>query len=301
MPKHTSPKQVARAIGVSESTLKRWCDSGLISMTKTAGGHRRIEIEAVIRFLRQNGRELVEPELLGLPVTAGKTAWTLNRATDRLIAALIAGEEAVVRQLVFDLLLANHSPTAIADDVVTPAMHRIGEQWSCGDVAIYQERRACEICIRVIHELQQSSTCRQAQSPEAIGGTIEADFYTIPVALAETVLTSVGWHATTLGTNLPFNTLCQALEMSRPRLIWLSVSHIADNEQFVAGVNQLFQTALESATALAIGGQAVSEPLRRQIQYTVFCETFRDLERFARSLHPVPGTPTPPPVDASDS
>ena len=153
----------------------------------------------------------------------------------------------------------------------------------------------------MIHELQQSSTCRQAQSPEAIGGTIEADFYTIPVALAETVLTSVGWHATTLGTNLPFNTLCQALEMSRPRLIWLSVSHIADNEQFVAGVNQLFQTALESATALAIGGQAVSEPLRRQIQYTVFCETFRDLERFARSLHPVPGTPTPPPVDASDS
>ena len=91
MRKHTSPKQVARAIGVSESTLKRWCDSGLISMTKTAGGHRRIEIEAVVRFLRQSGRELVAPELLGLPVTAGRTAWTLNRATDRMTTALIAG------------------------------------------------------------------------------------------------------------------------------------------------------------------------------------------------------------------
>ena len=33
-----SPKQVAHAMGVSESSLKRWCDQGLIPTVRTAAG-----------------------------------------------------------------------------------------------------------------------------------------------------------------------------------------------------------------------------------------------------------------------
>lgn len=62
-----SPKQVARAIGVSEASLKRWCDKGKLTLTKTAGGHRRLHVSSVLRFLKDSGRELVRPEILGLP------------------------------------------------------------------------------------------------------------------------------------------------------------------------------------------------------------------------------------------
>ena len=125
MHKSVSPRQVARAIGVSESTLKRWCDRGLIPMTKTAGGHRRIEMQAVLRFLCESGREITEPELLGLPLSTGKTRWTLARATDRILTGLIQNEEAVVRQVVFDLLLAHHSLSVVFDDVLTQALHNL--------------------------------------------------------------------------------------------------------------------------------------------------------------------------------
>ena len=293
MQKNASPKQVARAIGVSESTLKRWCDDGLIPMTKTVGGHRRIEVAAVIKFLRETGRQVVEPELLNLPVTAGKTEWTLIRAVDRLVASLVSGEESVVRQIVFDLLLADHSVTAIFDDVLAPALHRIGEQWSCGDVAVYQERRACEICMRCLHELRASTTVADDQ-PLAVGATVEADIYTLPLTMSEVVLRNVGWKTTLLGTNLPFDTLCEAIETARPRLFWLSVSYVVDDATFITGVNQLFSVAHACNTAMAVGGRALNENIRRQIQYSVFCEAFRDLERFARSLNPVPGIPTPP-------
>jgi excisionase family DNA binding protein len=297
MQKNASPKQVARAIGVSESTLKRWCDGGLIPMTKTAGGHRRIEVAAVIKFLRETGRQVVEPGLLNLPVTAGKTEWTLIRAVDRVVASLVSGEESVVRQIVFDLLLADHSVTAIFDDVLAPALHRIGEKWSCGDVAVYQERRACEICMRCLHELRASITVADDQ-PFAVGATVEADIYTLPLTMSEVVLRSVGWKTTLLGTNLPFDTLCEAIETARPRLFWLSVSYVVDDATFITGVNQLFSVAHACNTAMAVGGRALNENIRRQIQYSVFCEAFRDLERFARSLNPVPGIPTPPRAEA---
>jgi excisionase family DNA binding protein len=50
-----SPRQVAEAIGVSESSLKRWCDSGLIPTRRTAGGHRRVPVAGVVAFLRERG------------------------------------------------------------------------------------------------------------------------------------------------------------------------------------------------------------------------------------------------------
>jgi excisionase family DNA binding protein len=297
MRKTASPKQVARAIGVSESTLKRWCDSDVIPMTKTAGGHRRIAVEAVIQYLRESGRQIVEPALLGLPVTAGKTEWTLSRATDRIVTGLVTCEESIVRQIVFDLLLANHSVTAIFDDVLAPALHRIGDQWSCGDVAVYQERQACEICMRCLHELRATSPQAAEPAPVATGATVEADIYTIPVTMAEIVLRNVGWDATALGTNLPFDTLCQAIERKKPRLFWLSVSFITDEQAFVSGVNRIFESAHQTNTAMVVGGQALSQDIRRRIQYSTFCESFRDLERFARSLHSVSGVPTPPASD----
>lgn len=293
MRKTASPKQVARAIGVSESTLKRWCDNNLIPMNRTVGGHRRIEIEAVVEFLRETGRRIVEPEVLGLPVAVGKTEWTLGRATDRIVTALVQGEESVVRQVILDLLLAGHSVTAIFDDVLARALHRIGDQWDCGDVAVYQERRACEICMRCLHELRSPSSVPH-DAPRAIGATLESDIYTLPITMSEIVLRSVGWNATSLGSNLPVETLAAAVSDAEPRLFWLSVSHIEDEQQFVTGVNELFEVAHTTETAMAIGGRALSSDLRRRIQYSVFCESFRDLERYARSLSPAPGTPTPP-------
>jgi len=264
-------------------------------MTKTAGGHRRIEIEAIVQFLRETGRRVVEPELLGLPVSVGKTEWTLDRAKDRIVSSLVSGEESVVRQIVFDLLLADHSVTAIFDDVLASAMHLIGDQWSCGDVAVYQERRACEICMRCLHELRAVTSVTN-EAPTAIGGTVESDIYTLPITMSEIVLRNVGWQATLLGTNLPFDTLAEAIEKNSPKLFWLSVSYFMDEKAFVTGVNRLFDVTHARGAALAIGGQAITENLRRQIQYSAFCESFRDLERFARSLNPAPGSPTPPPT-----
>ena len=61
-----SPRQVAQAVGVSESSLKRWCDRGDIRVTKTAGGHRRIDRRVVVRYLRERGFEAKKPDLMEL-------------------------------------------------------------------------------------------------------------------------------------------------------------------------------------------------------------------------------------------
>lgn len=294
-----TPKQVARAIGVSESSLKRWCDQGLIPTVRTAGGHRRLAMPQVMRFLKQRGHRLVDPAVIGLPpTTTGAGGWTLERGLARLRDALVAGHEDLARQVVLDLYLARHRISAICDRVIAPAFHDIGRLWGCGDVAIYQERRACEISLRLLHELARLILPPGPHAPPAIGGTLAGDPYLLATTMAELVLCDNGWRATSLGNMLPAETIQQAIRDTRPRLVWLSVSAIEDAGSFVEAAAAVFETARKQGAALAVGGRALTPELRRRIRCSAFCATLEELERFGHTLFPRPDVEAEPNVEA---
>jgi MerR family transcriptional regulator, light-induced transcriptional regulator len=282
--KSLSPKQVARAIGVSESSLKRWCDQGLISTVRTAGGHRRLPVDAVLAFLRESGQAVVEPEVLGLPATTGKTQWTVNRATELLRNALVTGDEEVCRQIVLDLYLARHPMSVICDQALTRAFHDIGDLWKCGDVEVFEERRACDICTRLVHELCRLLPPAKPAAPLAEGGTLDGDPYTLASSMAELVLRDNGWNSISLGNGLPFATLHTALTKTHPRLLWLSVSAIRDEDRFADEMNALFDQATQLGTALVLGGVALADAVRRSIRFSAYCDTFQHLEAFSKTL-----------------
>lgn len=283
MKAQVSPKQLARAIQVSESSVKRWCDQGGIVTVRTAGGHRRIAITAVLRFLRENCYELVRPEVLGLPANAGRTAWVLDRAQAAFRDALLSADEDQARRILFDLYLAKHPLPAMLDDVMAAALRGIGERWSRGEAAVYQERRGCEICLRLLHELRMVASTPSVPRGLAMGGTPEGDMYQIPNAMVEVVLRLQGWETISLGSGLPFDTLRAALLTHRPRLFWLSASYIRDERAFLAGWNELC-APLAFPVVFATGGQALLEPLRGQMPQAVFCHDLKALEAMAESL-----------------
>lgn len=282
-PQLVSPKQVARAIGVSESSLKRWCDQGLIKTVRTAGGHRKMDIAEVLRYVREQDHKLVSPDILGLPPASEHASTGLTHGGARLVDALLTGDELVARQIVFDLYLAKHSRSVIFDEVIAAAFREIGDRWECLDAEVYQERRACEIALRVLFDLR-----RIQQVPErkwlATGGTIEGDLYSLPSAMAELVLRDAGFYAMSLGTSIPVSSLVKAVQETRPELFWLSVSHIRDGLDFVTEFAALSQACVTAGTALAVGGRALTADLRTRMSYSAYCDNMQHLEAFAKTL-----------------
>lgn len=245
MDKLLSPKQVAAAFGASESSLKRWCDQGLITTVKTAGGHRRIALQEALRFAREQNHAVVEPHLLSLPATTKRKARGIDGSAERLADALLANNEHECRASLFELYLAGESVSRIFDDVVTPAFRVIGDRWECQEAEVYQERNACQIMGRLMHELR-SLQALPHPCCLALGATIEGDQYVLPVTMAEIVLRSIDWDARLLGTSIPFDSLVKAVETHTPALVWLSVSFIADEAAFVAGFQDLSEADRKS-------------------------------------------------------
>lgn len=281
-----SPRQVARAIGVSESSLKRWCDRGLIPVRRTAGGHRKIAAPAVVRFLRDSGHDLARPELLGLPSAVGPVRSDDDAAVAELGERLMDGDEPGVRSVVLGLFLSRRPLDEIFDRVLAPSLHDLGHAWERDELEVYREHRAVEIVTRLLGELRSLIGAPGVDAPVAIGATLPGDPYTVAIHMAELVLRDSGWRAEALGPDHPVDTLIAAIGDYEPRLLWISVSHVPDQAAFLAGYRTLYEAARERGVAIVVGGQALDGDLRSRMRYAAFCETMGDLVGLADTLAP---------------
>jgi MerR family transcriptional regulator, light-induced transcriptional regulator len=222
-----SPRVLAEAIGVSESSLKRWADEGRLAVERTSGGHRRIRRAEAVRFLREAGLRPVRPELLALPGDAGGAVrGGVNRSAvaGLLVAALREDRAEEARSLLVGAYLDGASLPWLCDDAIRPAMEEVGRLWESGPSGILLEHRATETCGRVIAELRLLLPAAVPEAPAAVGGAFGGDLYRLPSAMAAAVLAEAGYRVHDLGPFTPVEATIAAIERYRPTLVWQSFS-----------------------------------------------------------------------------
>lgn len=287
MQEQLTTRQVAHALNVSESSVKRWCDRGLIPTTRTLGGHRRVPLAGFVKFLEETNREVATPipGVEGLAKAKGPLepeALAEQRTTFR--EALKMGDEDRCREVLSDWYSHHGSFALMVDEYIATALTDIGEAWDCGDLEVYQERRACEICARLLYEFRRLIPEPPENAPLAMGGTPEGDHYSLATQAVEIVLRECNWRSVNLGPNLPFETLLSAALEHRPRMLWLSVSHIASPEEFIKAF-QTFAAQLPQDIVLTLGGRALNDSIRPQLKFTGYCDTMRQLSSFSTAMH----------------
>jgi methanogenic corrinoid protein MtbC1 len=275
---------VAQAIGVSESSLKRWCDQGRLETIRTAGGHRRLTRGEVVRFTRESNMSIASPEAIGLPKMDSDAIHNDQYATENIKTALLSADEATVRQLLLTMFVSGWRLHRIFDDVIAKVFGSIGDLWSCNSVEIYKERLSCEITQNVLRELRTLLPKPEIGAPVALGAALEGDHYTMPSLMVEMIMLANGWKAHSLGPNLPFSTLLAAVKDHDPKLFWISISHLEPRDDFVEQFND-FSAKLPRSTALAIGGNAITPELRKVLKFTVCCDNMRQFENYATNIN----------------
>jgi excisionase family DNA binding protein len=288
---YLSTMQAAAVLGVSVSTLKRWVDAGVLPAHRTAGGHRKLLRAEVLVLARQGALPRGHWAALSAASSVDQGA-DLEAATAALRGALLRGDGSEVTAIIRGAYRSGAPIELLGDRVIAPVMASVGHDWETARIDVWQEHRGTQLCAAALYDLKDELEARAERNrPAAVGGAPEGDPYLLATVLAQLVLLDAGWEAVQLGPNTPLTSLAKAVSGLRPRLVWLSVSHLVDTAGFVESFRDFYRMAERQGVAVAIGGRALAEDLRSAIPYTTYGDGMTHLAAFARTLHPRPRPP----------
>lgn len=216
---YLSPRDLGRAVGLSESSVRRWADDGRLRAERTAGGHRRIARAEAVRFIREAGLELLRPDLLGFPETQLPAEAGVVPASDALVAAIRTGDNSGARRILVSAFLEGVPLAALCDGPIQAALREAGTVWRDGPEGIVYEHRAVDVCLQALMEIRSAIPDRHG-APIAFGGAVEGDPYLIPTVMSAAVLADAGFRALNLGPNVPSAALIAASQLYPPVLVW---------------------------------------------------------------------------------
>ena len=271
--KTVSPRDLARAIGMSESSLKRWADQGILHVSRTAGGHRRIQVREAIRFVRDRKLSIAVPSALGLSARLGDIDQApqpigiesydggLNSEIAPFVHLLESGDGESAELFLLGRYLAGVSIAEIGDQLIRPSLERLGHG-PHGAEEILKEHRATQVCLQAIEQMRAMSRVTQP-SFRAVGAGSAANSYMLPSLLVAAIMEESGGRAINLGANTPISALrCEALSAHSNRdpadLVWLSISEPMDDPDELAGLSKLIEDCAHHQIHLMVGGRASS-------------------------------------------
>ena len=279
-----SPKELATAIGVSESSMKRWADEGLVQATRTVGGHRRIALPEAIRFIRQIGATVVRPELLGLADLVDLPALEgVEHRSAALYSALERGDQSLARGLIQSMYLSGLSVAEIGDGPIREAMTRIGELWLHQEWGIAVEHRATDICIQAVNYLRVLQPAAPEDAPVAVGGAGGDDPYMLPSMLCAAVVAEAGFRDVNLGPRTPLAVLRSAVDHYGASMAWVTLSIASDLPAMLTDLRQVARELSLVQVPLVVGGRALANTPPAELAGVQPANSLAQLGAFAKS------------------
>lgn len=286
--KELTTGEVARLLSVSEATVKRWADRRLLAVVKTAGGHRRFRAEAIARFLRERGTEQQEsqaPYVNRSIVSIAERVAGAHGFAQSIFDVLVEGRTDEATAFLINQYLHGHSLAHIFDEILAPAMRRVGDLWHTGDLSIAQEHLATRTAAMALDRLRDVIHVEEATGLLAVCCGIEGDFHDLPVRCAQMLLESSGWRVVNLGANTPLFALTEAMLRHGPTLVCVSSAIFNNPDRAAREYEEVLRTAGRLGAAIVLGGAGFrDEQIRQRFRADLHADDFQQLSGFAASL-----------------
>lgn len=218
-----STRQVSTLLGVGEATVKRWADAGEIDCFRTPGGHRKFRLRDVTGFVQKKQFQPAGVLPDGVPPGAevpGETAIEHFKAT-----ALRGSAAPLVAQL-SALRLHGCDLATLFDEVVAPALHRIGHDWEKRRLSIADEHVASQAILDAIARAQPlAEPPGEPVRPDrgtAIVAAVAGEQHDIAARMAACLLRARGFEVLAPLAQTPARDLADLVLRSRASLVVLS-------------------------------------------------------------------------------
>ena len=288
--KTLTSKDAARLLGVSEASIKRWTDIGILPALKTAGGHRRFRPEDIAIY-RRNSVSGTHSSIQQQPKRQSQSRHK-SAVPDRkelaslLYGSLVQGRSDDAAAMLVRLHLNGSSVADLADQLLCPVMRTIGDLWQTGELSVAEEHFATQTALEALYILRASLQAEEPKGHSAICCSIEGDFHELPVNLAAQALEASGWRVFNLSTSTPLYSLAEAVNRFKPRLVCIASTILLTGlDRAVRDYADLRKASERCGTSIVLGGRGfASQELYQRFSPDLFAENFKQLESFVSRM-----------------
>jgi excisionase family DNA binding protein len=253
-------QQAALELGVSTSTLKRFCDKNEIPLTRTPGGHRRID-RCHLLLASQLIRKGVQSDL---PSQGPDNATTLR--------LLLAAEDSDLIELFWR---DAHSPSRLIElleEVLVPSLWHVGVLRSRDELETAEETVCTSTAAALLDGIFSRMPPAGADAVVYLGATFPSSLDTIAEKLVAIALRSIGAKPINLGCSVHPEVIARAAHLHNAAAVCISHTHIKDVEMMIESHQRLAE-CLPDGCRVIIGGGDLSPSIRRRLEHCTYYET----------------------------
>ena len=205
-------QEAAARLGVHYQTAYRWVRAGSLPAFKVRGVY-----QVGVADLEDFDAERQRPS----PPRQERVVRDWRRFVEQMHAALATGEESAARDLFESLVVGGVRMVDCCDQLLGPAMHRIGDDWMAGVLTIAEEHRASSICARLLGRFTPAPPGRPRGA--AVVCSPPAEEHELPGEMATAVLREDHWRVHHLGVGVPLEDLVDMIRRVGPDVVVISV------------------------------------------------------------------------------
>ena len=222
---------------------------------RSIGQVARLSTDELTRIVEGDATALAERERAR---DAGQTRDSRPDADGIVERAL----EATVRLDAVDLehrlrrAIAQLGVTSFIEDVASPMLRRIGEEWHAGRLAIAHEHLASSTIQDLVAESMRAMA-RGSGNATVLVTTPTGERHAIGAALVGVTAASEGWRVLYLGTDLPASEIAAAAIAAKARAVAVSSTYVQDRARTLGELRTL-RALLPPSVSIVIGGGGVA-------------------------------------------
>ncbi len=281
-----STKDVARLLGVHVSTIKRWTQEGKLDCIKTAGGHRKFSFQHITKFLQDHREQIDRANLLS--IESGEDLQLsyeiMNNNTDFLgeyiFAQALQRNRKQVNKVLNGLSLAQYPLYRVYDEILTPVLHEIGDQWEANELTVIEEHIAAQTIRDAIIRLQGILQLPETTRGNVLCLSLTSELHDIALKMADHILEQRGFTVLFSGQMTPLygiETVLQKYEVSR---LYISSTYVSDVNRAQFELNYLYDHCADYGTDIIVGGSGFDTLEYDHPAVKARLHTFREIQEY---------------------
>lgn len=281
-----SSKQVAEILGVNESSVKRWADSGMLSCYKTPGGHRKFKKEDLLLFSSKYSFELKSDINSTNSERNHPNEVDYKLINDLLFRKLLVSSEVDITDFLYSIHLSGVSVVELYDNVISKSMFEVGEKWKRKELTVDQEHIASNKIVKSLIRLHDKITSMPLNGLTALCGSLEGEYHELPLLSVSNVLTYYGWKVIYVGSNTPVKALQSSINEHKPDVVCLSSTIINNTEEFISDIRKIYSVSKSSGSRLLLGGMGINKLEKSSVKTDALLNTTNELIKYLKINFP---------------